>query len=547
MSHYYIPVKFHPTAVGPIELSFFYSNTAGDTAQTDLKGFGIVPKISTSDVDFGTMLAKDYPNAHKKTITFTNVKYQDQDSLTITDFASSKLFDGTNADINQNFNNPFGKEGFAYDHSAILDPNNNPVQLPITIQPGESITLNAEFVAPSSGPWVANLTSVSDADADATSKLTGNGLIQGISVGGSAATTCVNGSTIVIDTIRNSGTAPINITSSVIIDPNNYFTFVNTTDAGPMTLGPDSTVYIQIMFNPGANPGTYKATIQTNNSTANDSAIQATVSATAVDFTRTTSTTVNPAVVNIVDNAGNSSNVNYTISMLNPSNDDAALANATTFEVVVTYPINYLGVDISNSANYSSDLTAAGWNIAAAQNADNTAKLVTLTFNFSNSKNQYLNKAVANLLTVKFATYLPNSLAADNSIPPSTIAHTVLLPNNKCLTVSGNSGVCTVNPVCAIPLRLVNISSNSYYLDEISPNPVSSDGANLKFGLANDGTTEIKIINTNGEVVATPVSGFMKQGNWQISLPVTDLASGVYNVTLTSYPFTESKKLVVVK
>jgi hypothetical protein len=196
------------------------------------------------------MLAKDYPNAHKKTITFTNVKYQDQDSLTITDFASSKLFDGTNADINQNFNNPFGKEGFAYDHSAILDPNNNPVQLPITIQPGESITLNAEFVAPSSGPWVANLTSVSDADADATSKLTGNGLIQGISVGGSAATTCVNGSTIVIDTIRNSGTAPINITSSVIIDPNNYFTFVNTTDAGPMTLGPDSTVIFKLCLIP---------------------------------------------------------------------------------------------------------------------------------------------------------------------------------------------------------------------------------------------------------------------------------------------------------
>ena len=238
----------------------------------------------------------------------------------------------------------------------------------------------------------------------------------------------------------------------------------------------------------------------------------------------------------------------YQISM--NGGPDATLASVQEFELDVVYPTDFLAVDVlsngTQGVTYSSDLLSKGWAVTVTQNANLATGMCTLSFNFSTSTNNFLNGALANLLTIKFNTYLPNYLTG-GVIPTATIANTITIQKTPCLTVDSSSGQCMLNPICATQLRLVVISANSYYMDDISPNPVNSDGANLKFGIANDGYTEIKIINSNGEVVAAPVQGTMKSGDWQISLPVANLASGVYNVTFDSYPYYDTKKLVVVK
>jgi hypothetical protein len=88
---------------------------------------------------------------------------------------------------------------------------------------------------------------------------------------------------------------------------------------------------------------------------------------------------------------------------------------------------------------------------------------------------------------------------------------------------------------------------NRYAFGNIVPNPVGSSGTNLDFEIALDGWTEILVINSKGEVVATPVAQFMKPGKYTVNLPVNELSSGAYFVRLTSGPFTEVKELIIHK
>ena len=212
------------------------------------------------DVNFGTTLAMDMLNPNKRPIVFTNNIWQYSDSLTITDFMVNPA-----GSIDPTYV-AYGTQGFTYNKTAILDPNNNPTQLPITIQPGQSITIPAAFVAPANGAFAASLTSVSDAQTDMASNLTGNGLIQGIEVDGGSVTTCIGGQAVITAFIRNTGTGIITINNVKINQTGNAFTLVNPW-MGSQNLFAGQFDTIQVLFNPGNTPGTFMAYLEADNNT----------------------------------------------------------------------------------------------------------------------------------------------------------------------------------------------------------------------------------------------------------------------------------------
>jgi hypothetical protein len=97
------------------------------------------------------------------------------DPVTITNFAISPP-NAIKASINSN---EYGSEGFRFDRNALRIMNADGSEkiaatgLPVVLQPGEYIEINAEFVAPRKGKMTASISTVSDADTDQTSRWTG--------------------------------------------------------------------------------------------------------------------------------------------------------------------------------------------------------------------------------------------------------------------------------------------------------------------------------------------------------------------------------------
>lgn len=128
-------------------------------------------------------------------------------------------------------------------------------------------------------------------------------------------------------------------------------------------------------------------------------------------------------------------------------------------------------------------------------------------------------------------------------IGPSRITecHTQLefLPQNntpdttrdECVVVStkGNSVYLTG---CFIDGRFISVGQTTFALQSVSPQPAGNGVARIEYSLGFDAQTELEIVNSNGEVVSTPVQEFQKRGSYTALIHVQDFASGMYHVRL---------------
>lgn len=153
-------VEFKPLSIGEKNLTInFITDIAGVTAQSVLKGTGIIGQLRTTDINFDTMIVGTVkPNSHKLTIECINSAFED--SVTIKDLVV------TSGTINPELS-VFSADGFRYDKEQL--------KLQKTLKPGERITVNCEFLAHSTGVHIASLRTVSDAETEVTSHWVGYG------------------------------------------------------------------------------------------------------------------------------------------------------------------------------------------------------------------------------------------------------------------------------------------------------------------------------------------------------------------------------------
>ncbi|MCL5991305.1 MAG: T9SS type A sorting domain-containing protein, partial [Bacteroidetes bacterium] len=102
-------------------------------------------------------------------------------------------------------------------------------------------------------------------------------------------------------------------------------------------------------------------------------------------------------------------------------------------------------------------------------------------------------------------------------------------------------------PTCVFDLRKVVLSNTSYGLQSINPNPITNNNAEIEFSVGLKGYTEIKIYNSNSEVIAMPVKEELEIGLYKISLDVANMPSGVYWYEMTSGPYHSTKKMVIAR
>ncbi len=522
-----VPVKFHPTVTGPHELIIEYDNTAKSQTQTILRGIGIVPQMVTADVDFGSTVLQDYANPNTRLVRFTNkspIDWAYGDSVTITDFMVAPA--GTISPDNINW----GTEGFKYNKQALTFPRK--------LAQGEFIEFDAQFVADKVAQSNASLSSVSDAEAEVTSNWTGTGIAQGITVTAGQIQTCVFDPQIIKCVVTNTGDDEL-LVKSLKLQPlnqasRNEFEFVNPDDTTGFRLaagGASREIQIRYKALPGTpvpDLSTHQADLMVYNNSLNDSIVSATLTGVCEHHNLTTTLTLSTNLTVI------GTTIDGTIA-LNPSTEDIALADIHSLDVVIKYNGDFLKVE-ENSISLTGGLLDNKYTISPP-----TINDVSGTIKFTLTGTDKLTATPGKLIGFRISTYLPKG---QDSM--STVVHTIAT-NNACVDISTINTDIAIQPTCVFDLRKVVLSNTSYGLQSINPNPITNNNAEIEFSVGLKGYTEIKIYNSNSEVIAMPVKEELEIGLYKISLDVANMPSGVYWYEMTSGPYHSTKKMVIAR
>lgn len=90
------------------------------------------------------------------------------------------------------------------------------------------------------------------------------------------------------------------------------------------------------------------------------------------------------------------------------------------------------------------------------------------------------------------------------------------------------------------------LQPNKFSLEQNYPNPFNPS-TTIKFNLAANGLTTLKIYNVIGKEVATLINGQVEEGPHEITFDATNLPSGVYFYTLSSGSFKETQKMILMR
>jgi len=109
---------------------------------------------------------------------------------------------------------------------------------------------------------------------------------------------------------------------------------------------------------------------------------------------------------------------------------------------------------------------------------------------------------------------------------------------------SGMSGVITVmNPVSVFDQ---NIVVNKFNLEQNYPNPFNPNTI-IRYQTAEQSNVTITVFNSIGKKIATLLNEVKPKGTYNIEFDGSNLSSGIYYFTLQAGPFTDTKKMILLK
>jgi hypothetical protein len=514
-----VDVKFQPTSVGEHEIELLFNSTAGTDVRSTLKGIGLLPKAVTEDMDFGLTLVDDQTNIQQRKIKITNVDYPWADVLTITNL----VVQPTSSAISENLLT-FGTEGFRYDRATALTnkPNGQ-----IVLLPGEFVELNAEFVAKRDGSHAASLLTVSDAEQEVTSNWKGEGRIQNLATQPDQTTICVGNQDVLDAVITNTGSFDV-VVSSLSFNPIlNEFSFQNPGDVAGFTLKPGETRTIKINFNPTIK-GTFTTNLIFNNDTKDKSQITSTLTGIGEYFERNTLLLPASQTRTIGEIA--------TIAVNMKDGERIDFANLQSIEIEMSYDNAFLK---PGSIRLGAALNSANYKLSTPDIDESSGKII-VKIDALGSANFDVS---GDLLLIDFMTYLPTGTSS-----VASISHVITNPGNSCVSILTEAGATiALNPVCVGNLMHVRKLFGTNSINLIKPNPAGTDGANIEFTTALDCWTEVRVYNSNGELVALPISDNLKAGEYSFRLDTKDLPSGSYTIQFRTGNHVETRNLNIVK
>ncbi|TAL67366.1 MAG: hypothetical protein EPN82_15470 [Bacteroidetes bacterium] len=527
-----VPVKFHPVVTGPHELIIEYDNNSGDTTstQTILRGIGVVPRVTTSDVDFGATIIDDTLHPNIRPVRFTNLSASDWeygDSLKLDDLV---VLPNVNV-ISENMAT-FGTEGFKYDKSSI--------SFPLTLQMGEHLDFDGYFVANKLQQANGQIQTKSDADTEKVSYWVGTGIMQGLNIETGTEIICVYDTVTIPCRIYNVGSSNINVDSLKIqpldAESASVFSFVNPSDSLGFIIDAGSYQVVLIKYAPIPvtlpipRVTTHKANIVAyNNSIANP------IVTSGIPVTGNAEFYGRYSKISPKEQTNKIGDTTYISINLDPGLD-ISLAQIKKLDITVKYDGDFLKV-------YAQDVhvgTALEGKFGIQNlNINDVAGTISLSMV---SPNDILNLPNGGeILRLYITTYLPKT-----QNDSSEIFHWIVLPETRCVGIFSDTGSIHLQPTCVYDLRKVALGTTNYSFSSVKPNPVTST-AELEFSIGLEAMTEVKIYGPTSELISVPVSDVLKPGVYKLGINTLDLPSGVYWLEMSSGPYKKIEKMVIAK
>ncbi len=267
--------------------------------------------------------------------------------------------------------------------------------------------------------------------------------------------------------------------------------------------------------------------------------------------------------------------------------------------VPITYQLKKLGnlstkLNIPNSANFKVEIEIKG----TALNYTPSSSLTTANLDVANIFTYPLDIAIPNLQNDKLESikmllkydpyvikYMENSLKSnltnwiwtskylgngeleltgngtlgDNQTIKALTIDFIVLLNDKhktnidattifdCNEFDYNLSVINSNLVCFNDNRIVlKMSGSQFILKDITPNPIV-ESSKIEFGVGFDVDVKIEILNMNGEKIETLIDEKLPAGYFETTLNTKNISSGIYFVKMIAGPYTEIKKVILIK
>ncbi len=517
-----VEVEFQPDSVGEYEINLVFLSDAGiENVICNLKGIGILPRLRTSDYDFGTTIINDYTDIKSRRIMIENVNYEWSDTVNIQDLVSVPA-----GGISEDMAN-WGSEGFRYDKGAL--------NFPVLLNPGEVISFDAEFVAAHLGDALASVTTVSEAESDVTSEWRGFGYSQSMSLTGGNSYICVGSIEEITCRIENTGSGTITVGPLSLSPVTSYLTFKDPNQSTqPIDIPAGESVDVVLVFAPTSvvNERIY---LLVPSSILGNELDSVAVEVRSVHFQATTKANVlRPNIERPWPQIGDVVPCNITFRR---DNGDIAMADVRQLDITVRYNGGILKL------NRESVKVGAALNGFEIQDLQVNDPMGMFVLKLVSPTNQVINSDGV-ILEYSFSTFLPTDKDTSDI---SEIYQETYATGNACIDITHEQDEVELQPTCVYDLRWIATSGVQYSLNAIRPNPVDERGTELEFSVGLEAETEISIYNSLGELVAKPVSGIMKPGNYTVTIPVDNLPSGAYYIRMISGPFTKTREMIIRK
>ncbi len=516
-----VPVTFQPDSVGEYEVNLVFLSDAGINVISNLKGVGLLPVLRTSNYDFDTTIVNDFTNIQTNKVMIENVNYEWADTVNIQDLVMNPA-GGISEDMSG-----WGSEGFRYDKASL--------NMPVLLNPGEVMSIDAEFVAAKVGDALASVTTVSEAESDVTSEWTGFGYTQSMDLTGGGSNICVGSIEEIRCTITNSGSGDITVGPLSLSPIVSYLSFKQPNPWNQTVVIPaheTREVFLEFAPTSVVDNIIYLVVPSSIQGKELDSVA---VTVQSVFFTATTASHVlKPNINRAWPQIGDAIPCNITFTR---ENGDIAMAQVEQLDVTVKYNGGILKL-IPGSVEVGSALN--GFEVQNLQ-IDDKAGMFTLKLA---SPTQQIINTDGEILRFKFSTFLPTN---KDTTDLSHIDHEVYATGNACIEINLENDSVKLQPTCVYDLRWIATSAVQYSLNKIQPNPVDGQGAKIEFSVGLEAETEIEIYNSIGELVAKPIDEILKPGYYTIDIPVNDLPSGAYHVRMISGPFSKTREMIIRK
>jgi hypothetical protein len=400
-----------------------------------------------------------------------------------------------------------------------------PLDTALRLIPGviDTVEFTGFFLAQDVGARTAELEAITLDGVNVTSNWTGRGstLSAGINGdGGSVNGVCVGDTAFLTATVFNTGQIDVFIDSMKTSNPD--FEIVDPDPAVRFRMrAGDPTTNIILRYMPKTK-GAHSATVVVYNSTG--SPLNLTVSGTAIEDTI-------QSLVRLSGSKGEKTefgdNMVGTISLANLP----AGADISNYSVVILYDTLQLvpRTDAASLKLGGANPTGGTVRVSSSSRPGRLVLDVTLPSGLTGA---------GDLLSVpfgvRFTTQMTRSLAAR------------VIAQAPCLMILDSNATIGVEPLCGLNLRMIEIASTTYALDQNKPNPFNPVTV-IKYSLGLDGPTQVILFDASGKIVQQLVDEYQVPGVYELTLDVSNLPSGNYYYKLISGHWTETKMLTVVK